>query len=540
MKQFAALFTAIDQTNSTLKKVAAMQSYFEEASPTDALWVIAILSGKRPRRPLKTSLMRQWAAELAGIPTWLFEECYGVVGDLGETIANLVPHQEQQSTTDRSLTEWMEWIKDLKGQEEEAQKEAVISAWQELTITERFLLNKLIGGGFRMGVSTKLMIKALAASTGREESVLAHRIMGNWSPETSDFTQLILSEEQGDDDSRPYPFCLAYALEGAPEQLGAVTDWQAERKWDGIRGQLIVRGGQHYLWSRGEELITDKFPEYGQAAQELPDGTVLDGEILPWRDGTALGFQLLQTRIGRKQVGKSLLQKAPVAFMAYDLLEWKGADLRQRPLAARRALLEQLVKPLTLPWLLLSQTLSAPGWDALKALRVDARAHGAEGLMLKHLQSVYQVGRKKGDWWKWKVDPLTVDAVMIYAQRGHGRRANLYTDYTFAVWDGPDLVPFAKAYSGLTDAEIKELDAWIKRNTKERFGPVRSVTAQHVFEIAFEGIQASPRHKSGVALRFPRIKRWRKDKPLQEANTLADLNALLLAYHQIDPTGSED
>lgn len=536
MKRFARLFQEVDQTNSTLKKVEALRRYFEETSDKDRLWTIALLAGKRPRRPVKTSLMRAWAAELAEIPAWLFEESFGVVGDLGETIALLVPHDVQSEAAERSLSDWMQWIIDLRGQEEAAQKEAVVAAWQQLDDTGRFVLNKLIGGGFRMGLSQKLMIRALAAFTEREENALAHRLMGNWSPRDTTFAELILSEDSNDDASRPYPFCLAYALDQDVADLGNLEDWQTEYKWDGIRGQLISRGGEWFLWSRGEELINDSFPDFAALGALLPDGTVLDGEILPWSEGKPLSFQVLQTRLGRKKVSASLIKKTPVAFMVYDLLEYEGNDLRGKPLAQRMAALQMLFDRLPASeHLLLSEPLQAKGWDELATLREDARARGAEGLMLKHRDSYYHVGRKKGDWWKWKVDPLSIDAVMIYAQRGHGRRANLYTDYTFAVWDGEELVPFAKAYSGLSDKEITELDSWIKRNTRERFGPVRSVTAEQVFEIAFEGIQSSTRHKSGLALRFPRIKRWRKDKPKEEANTLQDLQALLQAYGQDAP-----
>ena len=533
MKRFAQLFTEVDQTNSTLKKVAALHRYFEDAPQKDRLWAIALLTGKRPRRPVKSSLMRAWAAELAGIPTWLFEESYGVVGDLGETIALLVPRGHEQRPAQEGLSDWMEWIEKLRGLEEEEQKAEVVSAWQQLSDTERFVLNKLIGGGFRMGVSQKLTVRALAAYTGREENVLAHRLMGKWSPTETSFNDLILSEDSSDDDSRPYPFCLAYALEQEVEDLGPIHDWQAEYKWDGIRGQLIKRGGEWFLWSRGEELINEGFPDFEAIADNLPDGSVLDGEILPWSEGGPLGFQVLQSRLGRKKVGSALIKKTPVAFMVYDLLEHEGNDLREQPLAERMRLLDDLFASIPpSPVLLQSRRLSAKAWDTLITLREEARAMGAEGLMLKSTASVYHVGRKKGDWWKWKIDPLTIDAIMIYAQRGHGRRANLYTDYTFAVWKGEELVPFTKAYSGLTDKEIGELDAWIKRHTRDRFGPVRSVDAEQVFEIAFEGIQASSRHKSGVALRFPRIKRWRKDKPKEEANTLEDLQNLLQSYQR--------
>ncbi|MEL7250221.1 MAG: ATP-dependent DNA ligase, partial [Bacteroidota bacterium] len=405
---------------------------------------------------------------------------------------------------------------------------AVIEAWSELTFVERFIFNKLITGGFRMGVSQKLMVRALSKYTGLEEPVLAHRLMGKWDPATVDFQQLIIEPNEGDNISRPYPFFLAYQLEKELDEIGTPAEWQAEHKWDGIRGQLIVRKGELFVWSRGEELVTDKFPEYHSLAQILPDGTVLDGEILPWRDGLPLDFNDLQTRIGRKNVTKKILEKAPVILMAYDLLEWQGEDIRKRPLSERRHLLEKLVADYPNGGILqLSQTVQYESWEALAEERETAREKKSEGIMLKRLDSPYQTGRKRGNWWKWKVDPLTVDAVMIYAQQGHGRRANLFTDFTFAVWDGERLVPFTKAYSGLTDKEFREITRWVKANTIERFGPVRSVKPTHVFEIAFEGIRVSTRHKSGIALRFPRMLRWRRDKPIAEANTLEDLKGML-------------
>jgi DNA ligase-1 len=375
-----------------------------------------------------------------------------------------------------------------------------------------------------------MMTKALARYLDKDEASIAHRLMGNWHPDDTSFDALLRSDDQGDDLSKPYPFYLAYALEEAPSELGDPAEWQAEWKWDGIRGQVIVRDGQCYVWSRGEELVTNKYPEYEAFAQQLPDGTVIDGEILAYRDGAPLNFHVLQTRIGRKTVGKKILQDAPVVFMAYDLLEWEGKDIRNEALSQRRKLLEGLVNHADTEALLLSPVVSFDNWQALTETRTKSRAHHAEGLMLKRKNAPYQVGRKRGDWWKWKVDPLTIDAVMIYAMRGHGRRANLYTDYTFAVHDGDQLVPFTKAYSGLTDKEFREVDAFVKQNTIERFGPVRSVKAELVFEIAFEGIAESKRHKSGVALRFPRMKRWRKDKKAAEANTMEDLKALLKQY----------
>ncbi len=529
MKDFAAVFQALDETTKTSLKVNALAQYFETADERDRLWTIALFSGRRPKRAVSTAQLRTWAAEVAGIELWLFEDCYPIVGDLAETIGLILPVATKRS--ERNLSAWLESLIALSNTSDADKKAFVLDAWDRLDGTERFLFNKLITGGFRVGVSQKLMTKALAKATGKDEAELAHRLMGNWTPQTTDFHRLIEADDPESAKSRPYPFYLSHGLDAAPEHLGPVTEWHAEWKWDGIRGQIILRGGTHFVWSRGEELMTDRFPEFARLADFLPTGTVLDGEILGWKDARPLPFADLQKRIGRKTVPAKLLRDTPVILYAYDLLEWNGTDIRDMPFAKRRALLERALgeAPTDAP-IRLSPQIKAGHWDTLAKARKDARAHQAEGLMLKRCNSPYLAGRKKGDWWKWKLDPLTIDAVMIYARSGHGRRANLFTDYTFAVWNGNVLVPFAKAYSGLTDLEFRQITAWVRKNTLQRFGPIRQVPPKHVFEIAFEGIQHSTRHKSGVALRFPRMLRWRQDKVAQDANSLDDLKEMLRLY----------
>ena len=528
MKDFADLFTRLDQTTKTTVKVAAMADYFRAASDADKLWTIALFSGRRPKRVITTTALREWAAERAGLPLWLFEECYPIVGDLAETISLFLPPAEEHE--DRSLTDWINELKRLSDLDDEACRTGILTAWNTLPQTERFLFTKLLTGGFRIGVSQKLMTRALARATDQDEAVLTHKLMGNWTPETTTWKDLIEADDPTADLSRPYPFYLAYGLEDL-DDLGPVTDWFVDRKWDGIRGQMIIRGGEHHLWSRGEDLITDRFPELAQLKDFLPDGTVIDGEVLAFRDEKPLSFNVLQKRIGRKTVPKKLLAEAPVILMAYDLLEFGGKDIRNQTLETRRNHLENLLNsaPSHLP-IRLSPQVTGNTWNDLRAERDRSRDLSAEGLMLKRRDSPYLSGRRKGDWWKWKIDPLTVDAVMIYAQAGSGRRANLFTDFTFAVQNGDDLVPFTKAYSGLTDAEFRSITQWVRKNTLQRFGPVRQVPPTHVFEIAFEGIQASPRHKSGIALRFPRMLRWRQDKPVSEINTLDDLKQMLDLY----------
>ncbi|GAB4091091.1 DNA ligase-like domain-containing protein [Flaviaesturariibacter terrae] len=530
-RAFSELVLRIGSSTKTNEKLDALVQYFYNADDKDKVWVIAIFSGRRPKRVVNSTQLASWAVELGNLPFWLFEESYHTVGDLAETIALLLPESRSLPAQAEALHYYIGQLKSLEKQSEEARKYFILESWREMSFAERFVFNKLITGGFRIGVSQKLMVNALAKTVKAEPSVIAHRISGNWDPSTIGFSDLLSEEAQANDSSKPYPFYLAYAIE-EPElvKLGDPSEWQAEWKWDGIRGQLIKRNGELFVWSRGEELMTDKFPEYASLLPLLPDGVVLDGEIIPSVDGKPLPFALLQTRIGRKNVTKKQLQEAPISFFAYDLLEYGGDDWRTRPLSERRAKLAEVVRAAAHPILLLSEIVPFGSWTELAELRGGSREAGAEGFMLKRLASTYQVGRKRGDWWKWKIDPLTIDAVMIYAQKGAGRRSNLYTDYTFAVRDGEKLIPFTKAYSGLTDKEFAQVDAFVKRNSLEKFGPVRTVKPELVFEIAFEGIAASNRHKSGVALRFPRISRWRQDKKADEINTLDDLKQLLELY----------
>ncbi|WP_224994575.1 ATP-dependent DNA ligase [Cesiribacter sp. SM1] len=531
MRQFAHLFAQLDQTNKTNEKLFILKEYLAAAPPKDILWALALFTGKRPRRPVNSTLLRHWAAEAANLPLWLFEESYHVVGDLSETIALLLPPPQHQH--DQPLAYWMDFLRNLHPLEEADKKAAILEAWDGMDKVERFVFNKLMSGSFRIGISQNLMVRAVAEVQEMDPAVAAHRLMGNWDPLTTDYDALFGEEDAGDRLSRPYPFYLAHALETGPHSLGDPHEWQAEWKWDGIRSQLIYRQGELYIWSRGEELVTDKYPELLSLQEHLPYDCVIDGELLPVKEGTVMPFAALQTRIGRKIVSRKQLSETPVRIYAYDLLELKGEDIRQWPLEQRRQALEQLVQQTTAPTLLeLSAVVDFNAWEELQEARNSSRSLMAEGLMLKKKDSAYGVGRKRGDWWKWKIDPLTIDGVLVYAQKGSGRRADLYTDYTFAVWDEEEkqLVPFAKAYSGLSDAEIRRVDNFVKRNTRERFGPVRTVSPELVFEIAFEGIQKSSRHKSGVAIRFPRILRWRLDKKAQDANTLRDLQDMLNIY----------
>jgi DNA ligase-1 len=494
--------------------------------------MIALFSGRRPRRTISPAKLAEWCSELIALPLWLFAESYHTVGDLSETIALLIPDDPVVLSTAplRSLSWYVEKFLELEKSDDQEKKNFIISSWRELNNKEKFVFNKLLSSTFRVGVSQNMMVNALSMLVNLESSVIAHRISGNWDPATTPFNELLGQQSSVTDHSKPYPFYLAYALEEEPATLGEPEEWQAEWKWDGIRGQIIKRNGTLFVWSRGEDLITDKFPEYQLLTEKLPEGTVIDGEILPVRNGQVLNFNVLQTRIGRKNITRKQLDEAPAGIFAYDLLEEGGTDIRQVPLSERRKKLAAIVADVNLPHLILSPVIYFDSWQQLTEIRLTSRDNNSEGIMLKRKFSSYQVGRRRGDWWKWKIDPLTIDAVMVYAQKGAGRRSNLYTDYTFAVKDGDKLVPFTKAYSGLTDKEFAQVDNFVKRNSLEKFGPVRTVKPELVFEIAFEGIAASNRHKSGVALRFPRISRWRLDKPVSEINTLDDLKKMLEIY----------
>jgi DNA ligase-1 len=536
MRHFTRLYDALDATTGTNAKVAAMADYFRAAAPEDAAWAVFFLTGQRLKRLISGHTLRAWALRFAGLPEWLVADAHAAVGDSAETVTLLLDQGRAPGEgAGLPLHRWLEErILPLQGQSAEHQYALVTGWWQELPRNELFVLNKLLTGGFRVGVSNLLVVRALAAVAGLPRATLSHRLMGRWRPAAASFRALLAEQQSDDDRSRPYPFLLAAPLEESPARLGERAAWLVEWKWDGVRGQLIHRRGEIFLWSRDEELITERFPELIEAATRLPDGVVLDGEVLAWDAQGVLPFAALQTRISRERVSAEVLAQAPAVFVAFDLLEEADEDLRGRPLGWRRARLEALLEGRG-PRLMLSPLVAADSWTELARLRAEARTRRVEGLMLKRQESAYGTGRQRGTWWKWKVDPLTVDAVLIYAQAGSGRRANLFTDYTFAVWRDDELVPIAKAYSGLSDQEILALDRWIRRHSVDRFGPVRQVRPEQVFELAFEGISPSPRHKSGLALRFPRILRWRTDKPAAAADRIEQVRALLQADRSEPP-----
>jgi ATP-dependent DNA ligase len=528
MRRLAMLYDALDRTASTSAKREAMAAYFADAPAEDAAWAVYVLGGGKLKRTASSTELRAALAAETGYADWLIDDSYAHVGDLAETIALMLPRTEAAGN-ETPLHVWMEArLPSLSRLDAAERIEQLREWWRELPAGQAFLVNKLLTGSLRVGVSQRLVVQAIAQWTSLPTDLIAHRLSGAWKPSAEAFRALAEPERPDEHaGERPYPFFLASPLEHAVETLGDIDAWLAEWKWDGIRAQLMRRGDAAIVWSRGEERLDGRFPELEAAARTLPDGCVVDGEILAWAPDEAhpLPFSALQKRIGKLKPGPKLLADTPVRLMAYDLLELDGKDLRETPLAGRRARLAALLDGHA-PTFMLSPTVPASEWAGLAAVRGESRERRTEGLMLKRLDSPYRVGRKRGDWWKWKVDPYTIDAVLLYAQPGHGRRSGLFTDYTFGVWDAGTLVPVAKAYSGLDDAEINRLDRWIRANTVDRFGPVRSVTPTHVFELAFEAIQASGRHKAGVAVRFPRILRWRTDLAINDADRLDDLRRL--------------
>ena len=530
MRRFTQLYTEIDRTTSTNAKLEALRAYFTWAPPEDAAWALWLLSGRRLKRAISRTVLHDCVCDVTGLPDWIVSRCYEEVGDMSETLALLLP--EAGRATDEPFHCVVErWLLPLPALDDVQRMQLLKEAWSHLGSTERFVFHKLISGTYRVGVARTLVVRAFAAAAGVPAGVMEHRLLAAWKPTAEDYARLLSPTENARDPTQPYPFYLAYPLEMRPAELGPIDEWHAEWKWDGLRAQLIRRKSRAVLWSRGEELLAASFPEIRDLANALPDGTVVDGEIVAWEHGRALPFVALQRRIGRKLQGPMLWDEVPVVFMAFDLLERGGTDWRESPFVERRSELKALIAAAQQDRLMLSPAVNAADWEQLGALRRESRERGVEGLMLKRRGSTYGVGRTKGDWWKWKIDPYTVDAVLIYAQQGSGRRAGLFTDYTFGVWDDRngrrELVPIAKAYSGLTDAEIREVDSFIRKNTLDRRGPVRLVKPELVFELAFEGVQPSTRHKVGLAVRFPRMARWRQDKSPAEADSIETLRALL-------------
>lgn len=534
MRAFTELYDAIDATTATGEKLAAMAEYFRQASPSDAAIAAYFLSGQRVLRSVPTRLLYELTLETTGLPGWLVDASYASVGDFSETIALLLP--DPGTGTDASLAEIYETsIVPLATSDDAGRRAIILDAWKEMDARQRYVYQKLIRGGLRVGVQKKMVVRAIAMAHELEPAIVAARVSGRMDP-TAEWYERVTSADAGEDIARPLPFYLAHQLDDPPgEVLGDRGEWLAEWKYDGIRAQLIVphtpRHNPPMLWSRGEEDVGEQFPEILAAARSLPGGTVLDGEILGWEDGGPAPFAFLQTRLNRKAKTAGqlpLFDERRIVLRAFDVLRFEGKDVRGSTLRERRNILAYLDLPA--PTIAATMPVDEPTWEGLARLRETSRERRVEGLMLKHWAGTYNIGRTKPEggtgWWKWKIGPMTLDAVLVLAQHGSGRRAGLYTDYTFALWHEGELVNFAKAYSGLTNEEIERVDHWIRRNTVRRAGPVREVRPELVFELGFEGVQESTRHKSGLAVRFPRILKWRTDKKAAEADELEALRRL--------------
>ena len=556
-RSFGNLINNLEQCNSTKKKINLISVFIKDIDPRDGSWILLLLMSTRQKRVITGRRLKDILQASFRMPSWLIDDCFAQVGDSAETISLLWPQLKSELTDaniecsevynklfnepkeSKPLHWWMETLLPaIKDATETTQNRLILKLWSDIADQDHYLTNKLITGGFRNGVSKGLVVKSIAQAYELDESTVLERLMKPIEINNIWFQELThpVSINRTDRGAIPYPFYLASPVEIEKIKETPPADWRLEYKWDGIRGQLIKRDTGAYLWSRGEELVNHVFPEIIEMAENLPDGTVLDGEILCWQKDVRkpMAFASLQRRLGRKTVNKKLLKECPTVFLAYDILEHKSIDIRAYNLRDRLKLLESVQLNYNHPCLVIDNEKEFAEWEELIQLRDRARLEGAEGLMIKKISSHYLSGRKRGYWWKYKHDPMTLDAVLIYAQAGTGKRANLFTDYTFALWDDSNkyskdrkLVTFAKAYSGLNNSELMELDKWIRTHTIERYGPTRVVEQKQIFEIAFEGVMESKRHKCGLAVRFPRIHRWRIDKPVMEADCIEQAQALL-------------
>ena len=527
MRQFAALIRKLELSSRQNEKVLVLSAYFQEAAEKDRVWAIALLSQRRPSRTMTLRQMKKWALEFSGIPEWLFEESYQIVGDLAETIALILPPPTGQA--EQGLSHWIETITELKGRASEAQKALVFKSWEVLDKAERFQFNKLVTGSFRVSVSQRLMTRALSLATGMPETVLAHRISGGWDPESTAFQDLVREQSPTEEAGRPYPFQRIHPLEEGPNVLGETSGYLIDWKWEGIRCQLIRRSSNSFIWSEKGELITGAFPAIASALDNFPEGLVLDGEIVIMQDAGVGPASGIEKRLGMKKPGPKALRELPAAFIAFDILEREGTDLRDRPLLERKQQLLDLAGQVdaTGEVILFSDPLPVNDWADVAGFRAEARNMRADGLLIKKRELPYRSGDVEGPWLHWKPEAHTINALLIYATRGQGGSTRQYTDLSFAVWAGDQLVPFTRTIEGLPEEDMAELSSWIRENTVERFGPVRSVRAEQVFEIAFEGIEPSSRHRSGLILRSPRILRWCRGLTPDRAGKLSSLKKLL-------------
>lgn len=524
MKFYAELYKALKRNNRESDILELLIDYFSKVCERDKIWTLYILSEGKVKKKFRSQLLKECACEYTGIPDWLFEESYRFTGDLIETLSLILPEKETDSH--RTLSGWMDFVNTINLTDESEMKEKIIKAWKDLDHSEKYVFNKLITGSLRSGLKDKVLIKALSEFFNIEPNIIARRLKSEWHPDKISFKELFSGDDPNDVISKPYAFFTEEVMETESEELGLPGDWLAEWKFTGIRVQIIFRQGDIFIWTEDEDLITDKFPEFENLKNILPEGTVFEGVLLCYGNGKPLPLTYLKTRTGRKNINRKTMIEFPVVFIAYDILEYNGNDIRHKVLAERKEIISNIKSQISNSELLkFSQEINFKDWEELRKMRAKSGDFKAKGILLKKKISV-RLPECKDKFLIWKPEPLSIDTVLIYAMKGE--RTDLFTEYTFGIWDEGKLVSIAKVNSGLTEVEIREVSEFVKNNTLEKFGPVRTVKPELVFEIAFESISESKRHKSGLVLHLPGITRWKKDKKIEEVFILENLKKLIL------------
>jgi len=540
MKAFADLWATLEGQLSEARSAQILARYLQQTSAEDAAWAIYLLCGKKPKKLLSARELVEYFLQTSGTPGWLFWESDDVVGDVNETIALLNDtfmdetasqqnRNENSHPQQNSLAFWMENQLNTLAEVAQSQRPAFLgNCWQKLGYREAFIINRILTGTWKSNLPLKTIAQALSIVSGQEPMTLMHRLKADWLPNKVFYAKLIAEDQPTFQTEQKFSFGEFKPLEESSiESLGAVEDWWLAWQWEGLRVQCIRRADDCFLWSQNGELVTDRFPELHEMAQKLPEGTILEGVIVACSGQAPLPLADLQPRLGGKSVNRKMMESCPVAFVATDLQLLANEDMRNLPAQQRKTRLAQLANDIGFP-LVHFPRIEIDQWAHARKLLQEARQHHAEGLSLQRLNSPYPIQNQQADWWSWKVQPHTINAILLYAKMEMaGRSQKQTTEYTFAVWHEDQLVPVARTGIGLPPEEAELLDGWIRANTYERFGPVRSVEPFHVYEIAFDGITPSKRHKCGFVLREPRIINPRPHTPIEEASRLEDLHRLL-------------
>lgn len=524
MKAFAELIFNLRKWDTENNQIRYIKEYFSISDDRDCIWAIYILLGKKIKNEFRSKQqLKKWACEYAEIPDWLFDESYSFTGDLTETISLILPGKEADSG--RTLTEWMHYMESFCKSDDQGNKKKVVDAWKELDHTETYVFNKLIPGNFKSGVDEKVIIKALSKFLNIESNVISNRIKSNWHPDLISFYELFSKFNPDDIISKPYPFIPEEVFESEPGVLGSAADWLAEQKFKGIRCQLIFRKGKIFLWTDNGELINDKFPEFEFIKKYLPDDSVFTGSIICINNGMKSQHNYLQARLRRKNISSKSLKESPVIFMMNDLLEYEGTDMRNKFLIERKELIKcnkfMISKNNLIKY---SENIKFENWEELRTIRRKSSDTISGGIILKKKNSLFlsDINEK---YLICKPEPLSADAVLMYALKGE--RTDLFSEFTLGVWDKGKLVSIAKINSGLSEEEIREVSEFVNNNTLEKFGPVRTVRPELVFNISFESISFSVRHKSGVVLQSPEISKWIRGKNIFDASSLENLKKFI-------------